>query len=76
MIFVDTGAWFAMAVGNDPDHEAAMSWLRRNREPLITTDYVLAETGDGVKSLVVTFKETQFIPVSKTKDATPITELF
>ena len=43
MIVVDTGAWFAIAVGNDPDHEAAMSWLRRNREPLITTDYVLAE---------------------------------
>ena len=43
MIFVDTGAWFAIAVANDPDHEAAMSWLRRNQEPLITTDYVLAE---------------------------------
>ena len=43
MIFVDTGAWFAIAVGNDPDHEAAMSGLRRNREPLITTDYLLAE---------------------------------
>jgi len=43
VIFVDTGAWFAVAVGNDPDHEAAMRWLRHNREPLITTDYVLAE---------------------------------
>lgn len=43
MIFVDTGAWFAVAVANDPDHEAAMRWLRPNREPLITTDYVLAE---------------------------------
>jgi predicted nucleic acid-binding protein len=43
VIFVDTGAWFAVAVRNDPDHEAAMRWLRRNREPLITTDYVLAE---------------------------------
>ena len=44
MIFVDTGAWFAVAVRNDPDHEAAMRWLGRNREPLVTTDYVLAET--------------------------------
>ncbi len=49
MIFVDTGAWFAVAVGNDPDHEAAMSWLRRNREPLITTDYVLAETATLIR---------------------------
>lgn len=44
MIFVATGAWFAVAVRNDPDHEAAMRWLRRNREPLVTTDYILAET--------------------------------
>jgi predicted nucleic acid-binding protein len=44
VIFVDTGAWFAIAVRNDPDHEAAMTWLRRNREPLLTTDYILAET--------------------------------
>ena len=44
MIFVDTGAWFALAVRNDPDHVAAMAWLERNREPLVTTDYILAET--------------------------------
>ncbi len=49
MIFVDTGAWFAVAVANDPDHEAAMRWLRRNREPLITTDYVLAETATLIR---------------------------
>lgn len=49
MIFVDTGAWFAVAVANDPDHETAMSWLRRNREPLITTDYVLAETATLIR---------------------------
>ena len=36
MIFVDTGAWFAVAVRNDPDHAAAMRWLGQNREPLIT----------------------------------------
>jgi uncharacterized protein len=44
VILVDTGAWFAAAVRNDPDHEAAMRWLERNREPLVTTDYILAET--------------------------------
>jgi predicted nucleic acid-binding protein len=49
VIFVDTGAWFAVAVRNDPDHEAAMRWLRGNREPLITTDYVLAETATLIR---------------------------
>ena len=49
MIFVDTGAWFASAVRNDPDHAAAMRWLGQNREPLITTDYVLAETATLIR---------------------------
>ena len=44
MIFVDTGAWFALAVRNDPDHAAATAWLETNHEPLVTTDYILAET--------------------------------
>ena len=44
MIFVDTGAWFAVAVRDDPDHDSAMQWLRVNRDPLVTTDYILAET--------------------------------
>jgi len=43
VIFVDTGAWFAAFVPNDPDHSAADSWLTQNREPLVTTDYVLDE---------------------------------
>lgn len=43
MIFVDTGAWFAAAVPNDPDHAAADTWLVQNRELLVTTDYVLDE---------------------------------
>ena len=44
MIFVDTGTWFAVAVRDDPDHDSAMQWLRVNRDPLVTTDYILAET--------------------------------
>jgi hypothetical protein len=43
MIFVDTGAWFAALVPNDPDHAAADEWLATNTEPLITTDYILDE---------------------------------
>ena len=49
MIFVDTGAWFAVAMENDPDHAAAMRWLGQNREPLITTDHVLAETATLIR---------------------------
>ena len=44
MIFVDTGAWFAAAVPSDPNHPAASRWLAGNNEPLLTTDYVVAET--------------------------------
>lgn len=43
MIFVDTGAWFAAFVPNDPDHAAADGWLAQNREPLLTTDYIVDE---------------------------------
>jgi uncharacterized protein len=49
VIFVDTGAWFAVAVRNDPDHAAAMRWLGQNHEPLITTDHVLAETATLIR---------------------------
>ena len=45
MIFVDTGAWFAAFVPNDPDHLAADAWLAQNRQPLVTTDFVLDELG-------------------------------
>ena len=43
MIFVDTGAWFATFVPNDPDHAAADAWLQANVQPLVTTDYVIDE---------------------------------
>lgn len=50
MIFVDTGAWFALMVPNDPDHKAARAWLDQNREPLLTTDYVFDESMTLLKS--------------------------
>ena len=43
MTFVDTGAWFATFVPNDPDHAAADAWLEANSDPLLTTDYVIDE---------------------------------
>ncbi len=42
-VFVDTGAWFAYFVRRDPDHSSAREWARTNRQPLITSDYVIDE---------------------------------
>ena len=44
MIFVDTGAWFALAVPTDPDHGKVRDWFDANIDPLLTTDYVIDET--------------------------------
>lgn len=44
MIFVDTSAWFASVVPWDADHFAATDWLKENKSPLLTTDYVVDET--------------------------------
>lgn len=44
MIFVDTGAWYASLVPDDPDHARAVEWLAANRSSLLTTDYVIDET--------------------------------
>jgi predicted nucleic acid-binding protein len=42
-IFVDTGAWYAASVANDPDHAAASAFMRSNRERLVTSDYIYDE---------------------------------
>lgn len=44
MILVDTGAWFALTVREDPDHAAAVRFSSDNTEPLLTTDLVIVET--------------------------------
>ena len=44
MIFVDSGGWFASLITTDSDHLAAKVWLRTNKLPLVTTDYVVDET--------------------------------
>ncbi len=41
--FVDTGAWFAYFVRRDSDHATAVQWMKTNRLPLLTTDFVLDE---------------------------------
>jgi hypothetical protein len=44
VIFVDTSAWFALAVPWDENHSAAIQFLGSNRESLLTTDYIVDET--------------------------------
>lgn len=43
MIFVDTGAWYALATPADPDHESAKGFVASINEPLLTTDFVVDE---------------------------------
>ena len=44
MIFVDTSAWFARFVPDDPDHLSTIELFAKNKSPLITTDYCVDET--------------------------------
>jgi predicted nucleic acid-binding protein len=44
VIFVDTGAWFALAVREDPDHHDAIAFIESLHEPLVTSDLVAVET--------------------------------
>ena len=44
MKFADTGGWFALFVPEDINHVTALAWFARQRQPLLTTDYVVDET--------------------------------
>jgi len=44
MIFVDTGAWFAAVTPSDSNHSHAAAFLASNRDPLVTSDYIIDET--------------------------------
>jgi predicted nucleic acid-binding protein len=44
MIFVDTGAWFARFVRDDPRHDQVAMWFAANREAMVTSDYCVDET--------------------------------
>lgn len=45
-LFVDTGAWYALANRLDKHHEAARLLLGRSDRPLLTTNYVVVETAN------------------------------
>lgn len=44
LIFVDTGAFYALADRRDPAHGRAADFLRSQTATLLTTDFVFAET--------------------------------
>jgi predicted nucleic acid-binding protein len=44
VIFVDTGAWFALFVPGSVGHDPARAWMSGNHDALLTTDYVIDET--------------------------------
>lgn len=50
MIFADTGGWFAVSVRADENYASAVDWFRQNRQPLLTTDYLVDETLTLLKS--------------------------
>ena len=50
-IFLDTSGWIALLNGDDEYHAPALELLRefrKTRRDLVTTDWVLAETGNGL----------------------------
>ena len=49
-IFVDTSGWFALLSSQDEHHEEMKDYLRQNNLPLVTTNYVVAETVNLVMS--------------------------
>ena len=44
LIFVDTGAWYALVDKNDPEHGKAKKFFKSNSTPLLTTNFVFDET--------------------------------
>ena len=43
MIFVDAGAWYALATPLDPDHESAKLLAAAANEAFVTSDYIVDE---------------------------------
>ncbi len=43
-IFVDTSAFYALADKKDPAHSRALHFLEQNDLPLLTTNYIFAES--------------------------------
>ena len=58
-VFVDTSAWIGLLNADDDYHEkfnALFVELRREKRPLVTTDWVFAETGNGLARVRARFR--------------------
>jgi hypothetical protein len=65
MIFVDTSAWYALAVPKDRHFGAATDWMKDGPKPFVTTDFIVAETltllrARGLKDLAISMGEDFF----------------
>ena len=69
-VFVDTGAWYATIVRKDRDHKAAKQFLKDNKLPLITTDYIMDETVTLLQSRVGHRYAVRFLDTLKTSQQT------
>jgi len=69
-VFVDTGAWYATIVRKDRDHKAAKRFLKNNRLPLITTDYIMDEAVTLLQSRVGHRYAVRFLDMLKTSHQT------
>jgi hypothetical protein len=49
-LFVDTGAWYAVVDKKDPDHNQAELFLRNNKTPLLTTNFIFDEAVTLIRS--------------------------
>jgi predicted nucleic acid-binding protein len=70
-VFVNTIGWIASINADDEFHAGAASLLREFaaiRRPLVTTDWVLAETGNG---LARTAARSQFVEAMRAVAASP-----
>lgn len=63
-IFIDTAAWIALLNSRDNLHQKArliMDDLIENKNPLVTTEFVLMEVSDAISSPTVRSKTIDFI---------------
>ncbi|MFA4911013.1 MAG: PIN domain-containing protein [Desulfobacteria bacterium] len=49
-LFIDTGAWYAVVDKKDPDHRVAKHFLRNNKIPFLTTNFIFDETITLIRS--------------------------
>ena len=70
-VFVDSGAFHALLVRNDPHHQNAATWLQRiqkERRGLVTTDYIVDETVTLLKARHVSQQVPRFFEVLQKSD--------